>query len=174
VDYIEELGTLALASRLKRLLNRLHMDGEQVYRTLSLDFKTKWFPVLHLLAHHSPLTLTQMADALKQAHPSVIEVVDELIEKGLVSAQRCEEDRRRREISISSEGQLLCARLEPVWQAFKEAGDEVNREYNNDVLEALLKLERAMDRQPLFDRILARLEIHAKGGQKTVRAKDGK
>ena len=31
MDYINELGSLALASRLKRLLNRMHADGEKVY-----------------------------------------------------------------------------------------------------------------------------------------------
>ena len=157
MDYINELGALALASRLKRLLNRMHADGEKVYRDLSIDFKTKWFPVLHLLADHSPMTLMQIADALRQAHPSVIEVVDELVSKGLVSQQRSAADRRRRELSISVKGRRLCGRLAPVWEAFREAGDEVNVAHRNNVLAAITKMEQAIDAESLYDRIMKKL-----------------
>ena len=157
MDYIDELGSLALASRLKRLLNRMHTDGEKVYRDLKIDFKTKWFPVLHLLDNRSPLTLMQIADALKQAHPSVIEVVDELIKKGLVSQQRSEADRRRRELSITTKGRQTCERLEPVWVAFREAGDDVNTANRNNVIAAIERMERALDSQSLYDRIMIRI-----------------
>jgi DNA-binding MarR family transcriptional regulator len=157
LDYIDELGSLALASRLKRLLNRMHADGEKVYRDLNIDFKTKWFPVLHLLANRSPMTLMQIADTLKQAHPSVIEVVDELIKKGLVSQQRSAADRRRRELSITPRGKRMCEKLAPVWAAFREAGEEVNVANKNNVLAAITKIERAIDSESLYDRIMKKL-----------------
>jgi DNA-binding MarR family transcriptional regulator len=157
VDYIDELGSLALASRLKRLLNRMHADGEKVYRDLNIDFKTKWFPVLHILSKRSPLTLMQIADALKQAHPSVIEVVDELVKRSLVSQQRSTADRRRRELSITSKGKRMCEKLAPVWEAFREAGEEVNVANKNNVLAAITKMERAIDNESLYDRIMKKL-----------------
>ncbi len=156
-DYIAELGALALASRLRRLLQRLHSDGEQVYRSLNLHFKPKWFPVLHLLSTHSRLTLTEIARLLSVAHPSSIETVDELISAGLVNSRKSDIDGRRRELSLTDKGQQLRSELLPVWDAFRAAGEEATKERGNDFLEAVDKLERSLLRLSMYDRIMAQL-----------------
>ncbi|HUV29826.1 MAG TPA: MarR family transcriptional regulator [Acidobacteriota bacterium] len=157
-DYIAELGALALASRLRRFLHRLQSDGEQVYQSLNLDFKPKWCPILHLLSNCSPLNLAEVAQLLGVAHPSVIETVNELVQAGLVESRQSEIDRRCRELFLSSEGKQLCNELQPVWNAFRAAGEEVVGEDGNSFLEALGKLEHSIDDRSMYERIMARLE----------------
>jgi len=166
-DYVAELGALALASRLRRLLQRLHSDGEQVYRNLNLDFKPKWFPVIHLLAHRSALPLTELAGLLSVTHPSLIETVRELVAAGLVNTRKSDRDGRRRELSLSREGKRLCIRLQPVWGAFGAAGEAAIKEGNNDLLEAVGRFERALDNRSMYERIMMRVERRARKQRKT-------
>ena len=157
-DYIAELGALALASRLRRLLHRLQCDGEKVYQSLNPGFKPKWFPVLHLLTNRPPLNLTEVAQLLSVAHPSVIETVNELVDAGLVKSRRSEIDRRRRELLLTNKGKQLCNELQPVWDAFRAAGEEVDKEHGNSFLEAIAKLELSIEDRSMYERIMARLE----------------
>jgi DNA-binding MarR family transcriptional regulator len=139
------------------LLKRFLSDGEKVYRSRKIDFAISWFPVFHILAHRSPLTLTEIANALGMAHPSIIEVTDEMIKKGFVESQRSQEDRRRRHLLLTKKGEKTVARLEPIWEAFKQAADEACRESANDFWESIRKMEQALDRRSMYERITSRL-----------------
>lgn len=157
MDYFDQLGSLALASRIRRLLNRLLAQGEQVYRSQKIDFAVSWFPIFHILANRSPMTITEIANALGMAHPSVIEVTDEMINKGFVSSRKSREDKRRRLLSLTGKGEKTVARLEPIWEAFKQAGDEICAESGNDFMGSMAKMERALDRLSMYERITERL-----------------
>ena len=165
-DYIADLGSLALVSRLRRLLHRLLAEGDRVYRALELEFKPKWFPVVHLLSRHSPLTLTEIARKLSVSHPSMIETVEELISAGLIKSRKSKQDARARELFLTNKGEKLLSDLEPVWEAFRFAGDKVNQEDGNDFLKAVGALERALDKSSMYDRIMTRLEEHSQPHRK--------
>jgi len=164
-DRLAEWGSLALASRLRRLLERLARDGRAVYRSLDLEFEPSWFPSFHLLSQHSPLSVVEIAEALGQSHPTVIQVVDEMTSRGLIVSRRDSRDRRRRELSLSPSGRALLDRLEPVWRAFAEAGTELTTEDENDFLSSLSKLEQALSRRSMIDRILEK-NVKPKKGTK--------
>jgi DNA-binding MarR family transcriptional regulator len=135
-------------------------DGEKVYRSLNLDFKVAWFPVLHLLANHdAPMTLTQVAGALGLAHPSVIEVTEDMTRKRLIVSKRSQSDKRQRLLSLTSSGKRICSGLEPLWEAFKRAGEEITLEDDNNFLESIKKMERAMERRSFYERIITQLNI---------------
>jgi len=154
---LDQLGALALASRIRRLLGRLLADGEKVYRSRNIDFAVSWFPIFHILADRSPLTITEIAGELGMAHPSVIEVTDEMTRKGFVRSRKSREDKRRRLLSLTGKGEKAVARLEPIWEAFKRAGDEICSESGNDFMGSIAKLERALDRLSMYERITEHL-----------------
>ena len=158
-DFLAELGSLAIASRLRRLHQRLQADGERIYQSLDVDIKTKWFPVLYLLLNQSALSLTEISRLLCVAHPSIIQTIDELMTAGLVDSRKSDHDGRLRELSLTDRGQQLCLDLRPVWDAFRKAGDAVIKEGGNDFLDAVDKLERSIDRLSMYDRIMAQLEV---------------
>lgn len=168
-DYISELGALALASRLRRLLHRLHADGELVYQTLNMNFKTKWFPVLHLLMDRSPLALTEIARLAGVSHPSMIQTIHDLTMERLLQTRKSDLDGRLRELSLTDKGRRLCLELRPIWDAFRTAGEEVNTEGGNDFLNAVGRLERSLDQLSLYDRIMTRLEAGEEQNRKRSR-----
>ncbi|HPC11967.1 MAG TPA: GNAT family N-acetyltransferase, partial [candidate division Zixibacteria bacterium] len=53
MDVIEQLGSLALATRLRRLADRLQRDVSQVYRELNVEFEARWFAVVYYLKDHN-------------------------------------------------------------------------------------------------------------------------
>ena len=158
-DFIAELGALALGSRLRKLLQRLQDDGDYVHRSLGLDFKPKWFPTIYLLSTQSPLTVTAVAKRLSMTHPSTIEIIDELISAGWIRSQKSNRDGRSRELTLTQKGLKLCREMQPLWNAFRVAGEAINKDYGNDFLKAVGLVERALDRESLFDRVMAAIDI---------------
>lgn len=71
---------------------------------------------LRTLAHHTPATITQIADVLKISQPTASQLVDRLVQGGF--AQRAEDpaDRRRMLVRLSKKGQQLNERLRGVWR----------------------------------------------------------
>jgi DNA-binding MarR family transcriptional regulator len=156
-DHLAEIGDIALASRLRRLLFRLHGEGVRIYEDLGLDFKPKWFPVFRLIATRSGITAGQLAEALQMAHPSVIEIVQDLARHGLVASARAADDRRKRELRLTRKGRRRLDSLEPVWEAFAAVGREICTESDNDFLAAIAKVERALERRSFRDRLISHL-----------------
>ena len=89
---------------------------------------------LRTLAHHTPATITQIADVLKISQPTASQLVDRLVQGGL--AQRTEDptDRRRMLVRLSKKGHQLNERLRGVWRTrFRHWLERMN----TDELEAL-------------------------------------
>lgn len=158
MDHVSELGALALATRIRRLLELLLRDGKRVYRAAGVDFEVRWFAVFHLLTKRSPLSITEIAQLLGQRHPTIIQVIEELTRHSLVRSTRDTSDSRRRHIELTAEGRKLAKRLQPIWRAFEEAGREVTTEAGNDFIASLNQLEIAIGRESMFERISAKLK----------------
>ena len=54
-NLINELGELALSTRLMRLSEGMRKDVTRIYNEHGIDFESKWFPVLYVLSKRSPL-----------------------------------------------------------------------------------------------------------------------
>ena len=158
MDYIKNLDSLALASRLRRVLDEIQRQGKRVYSELGLDFEIRWFSIFHFLANNSESTITGIAHSLNLQHPSVIQVVNEMIEQGLLQSKSDSRDRRRRQVSLTPKGRGLLRKLQPIWKAFEDAGREIVIELDNDLIGAIDKFESALTRLSLYDRILIKLK----------------
>ncbi len=154
-DFLADLGNLAMASRLRRLAERLYRDGERVYAAHDVDFEPRWFQVAARLkgADGAPLTITGMAADLGITHPAVIKVVREMEERGIVASVHDPADARQRRIRLTAKGERLLVRLEPLWDAFAEATRRLFEEIGCDVMAAVGRLEAALDEQDMARRI---------------------
>ena len=160
MDYIKDLDSLALVSRLRRLLDELQRQGKRVYADLCIDLEIRWFAVFHFVANNQGSIITDIARSLHLKHPTVIQVVNEMTEKGLLQSESDSRDRRRRKMSLTSEGRRLFNKLQPVWKAFEDAGREILKEGDNDLIGAISKFESALAKRSLYDRILFKLKSH--------------
>lgn len=89
-------------------------DEDGVGPTLSVE----QLRVSILIRDRGPLTMTELAGALKVSAPSASMMVDRLVEKGVLVRTQSREDRRKVLVSVSPEAQ---ARMDARWRAVEEA-----------------------------------------------------
>jgi DNA-binding MarR family transcriptional regulator/ribosomal protein S18 acetylase RimI-like enzyme len=155
-DLIEELGTLAFASRLRRLSERLLRDVSLSYRAEDLNFEARWFSIFYLLWRQSPLAVTAIAQKLHLTHPAVNQVAGAMTKAGLLTSARDSRDDRRRLLSLSPAGKNLARKLQPIWQDIREATAELIAIKGVDLLGAIAQIERSLDETNMCDRVRTR------------------
>ena len=159
MDFIKELGYLAIASRMKRLTDRLMRGGVEVYKSLNIDFEPRLFTLFYLLyTENSPLSILEIASALKVSHPAVIQAAQMLIKKGLVKSAQDDKDRRKRLLVITEKGRELAASLLPIWDCFVEAAVELFESAGVDALDSINRVETNLDEEEMGSRIIRRIK----------------
>lgn len=156
-NIIEELGSLALATRLKSLSERLARDVGQVYKELAFDFEPRWFAMIYALKDKETLAVTELSSMLQQTHPAVNQVANVLVEKGLIVESKDEADQRKRLLKLSRSGSALVIKMEAVWDTIKVANDDLLKETDPDFLNRVKKLEDALEENSMYDRVRDRL-----------------
>jgi|CXWL01.1.fsa_nt_gi DNA-binding MarR family transcriptional regulator len=155
-DYPKSQGGAAIGARLRRLSERLDRDADRIYADLDIVFEQRWYGVLNQLTLLGPLSVGDLAEALGITHAAVSQTRAALAAQGLVLSSDDPNDARRRVLSLSAAGRRLVTRLTPIWNALNEAARELDREAGR-VVDALERLERALDRASLPDRVRAKL-----------------
>lgn len=155
-DYTRNQGGAAIGARLRRLSERIDREATQLYSELGLDFEQRWFGVLNLLAQFGPLSVGELAAPLGISHASVSQTRDSLERRGYIRWTPNPADARSRHLQLTPAGTRLVARLQPLWRALSEAGQELDDEAG-EVVAALERLDRALERRSLGERVLARL-----------------
>lgn len=158
MDLLADLGELALASRLRRLSDRLLRDVSRLYGDLDVPFEARWFPLLQALRRQSPQTVTGLARALGLTHPAVTALAREMARHGLVASRQDPRDARRRLVRLTAGGRAVNERLDPIWEEIRQANRELLAEDGVDLLAALGRLEARLDRRSMYERVVARLE----------------
>jgi DNA-binding MarR family transcriptional regulator/N-acetylglutamate synthase-like GNAT family acetyltransferase len=162
-DVITQLRELALASRLKRLSERLMRDVSGIYDELSVVFKARWFPVLYALGQESPRSVTELAQTLRLTHPAINQIVTEMVRRGLLLRSRDAVDERKRLLSLTAKGEDTIRRLEPVWEEIRIANAEFMDEVGVDLLDVLGRIEAGLDRRGMYERVRERLDLPPRG-----------
>lgn len=154
-DYSRSFGGEALGARLRRASERLDRDGTRVYAAQGVPFEQRWYGILRQLVERGPLPVGEIAATLRITHASVSEASRSMEKAGLIASSTAAEDGRRRLLGLTDKGQALVAELAPLWAAFNAAAQELNAEAG-DLVELLDRLDDALDRRSMFDRIMAR------------------
>jgi DNA-binding MarR family transcriptional regulator len=158
---LHDYGGLLLGSRLKRVSEALYGGVDAVYRAHGIEVTSRAFPILFLLRDDGPLSVTELAARLGQAHPGVIRLAAKLVEAGFVAERRHPTDERRRMLRLTPKGRALMERLGPVWGAIRRAVDALVG--GGHFLAALGALEQALGQRDFAERIAAELAPAAPG-----------
>lgn len=162
-DMIGQLGELALASRLRRLSERLFRDISRVYHDLDTEFEARWFPLLQALRRHSPQGVTELASILRLTHPAVSQLAAAMEARGLVRGRRDPHDERRRLLELTAAGRQTATILDPIWEEIRLANRELLGELagkGHDILAAMGELESLLDERDMHERVTGRLRAH--------------
>ena len=156
MDFLRELGPLALGTRLKRLSDRVY---EQIVRAASIadaDFPPGCFPLFKLLEAYGPLSVGECAQRLGLAHPTVLRAARILTARGWVERFTDGGDRRRSLLRLSAAGRAEAERTAPLVADLKEIVEQELAESGCDLLDALRRVEEQLERHSLERRLIRR------------------
>ena len=159
MDFIKELGYLAIASRMKRLTDRFMRGASNVYKFIGADFEPRLFTVFYLIfTQESPLSISEIANSLKISHPAVIQTTQMLIKKGLIESFQDSSDRRVRRLVLTAKGREQAELLIPIWNDFEAATAELFENAQVDMLSVAQNIEDRLDEEELAARIINRIK----------------
>ncbi len=153
MDLINTLEELALASRLKRLSDRLMKDMAEIYREANADFQPRWFTVFMALDRNESLNITEIARQLGISHTAVNKIVTDMNRHGLVEKMKDSADERRMRVSLSGKGRNTRRDLDELWKGVKRANAELLTEAGADLLGDIRKVEEALDKRDMGNRM---------------------
>ena len=143
-----------IGAQLRRLSERIDRDVGRVYANLGITFEQRWFGILNQIVQNGPMTVGDLAAALRITHVSVSQSLRSLEAAGYVRALQDPRDARRRQQSLTAEGEALVARLTPLWLAMNREAEAINREAD-DVAARLDRLDQVLDRSSFYDRLIS-------------------
>lgn len=171
MNLINDLGELAVATRLKRLSERLSQDVSKIYKESEVDFEAKWYLILELLNREKKLAITEISDSLELSHAAVVQFVDQLLERKLIKTGPDKKDARKRMISLSPGGKRVLLELEPILKVIKNENRKWLNEADGDILNILTQLEEALDKKSMYQRVKICLLEQTEGKNSKVRSK---
>lgn len=157
-DYSREAGGAAIGARLRRLSERFDRETAQIYAAHHIHFEQRWYGILNQLVLNGPMTVGEIAAALRVTHVSISQARRALESAGLIQALSDETDARKRRLKLTGQGQALVTKLAPLWQALSDSAEELNAEVG-DLARLLDSLEDALHLRSLFDRVADRIGI---------------
>ncbi len=153
MEITRDLGVLALASRLRRLGDRLASEASRVYETEGVDFKARWFTLAWALRGSPARSISELARDLDVSHTAVHQVAAEMDRAGLIDWRRDPADARKRLIELGDLGRRVVADLEPLWADLRTATHDLLRESGCDLPEGLSAVDEALEERPLHRRV---------------------
>ena len=155
-DILADLGVLFLGSRLKRLGDRLQTEAGAILQAMDFPVQPAQQPVLAVLRREGPRTVGAIAQHLRLSQPTATRVVQALLDQGLVEVSKAGRDQRLKRMSLTPAGEALMDRLEhDLWPRVEAAAIELCGGRHQDLMDAIAKVEAALDRRSLTDRTLA-------------------
>lgn len=154
-DYLRELGYLAVATRLKRLGDRMMHSGRAMYKSLGWDIEPNWYLIFKLLDKHGSLSLADIAEKLRISHPSVIAIANKMTQKGYLSMEKCQDDARKKRLSLTPKSIAEMPQFEQVWTAGTKGMEEMME--GKDLLVLLTMMEDKLAAASFQERTLGRM-----------------
>ncbi len=153
-DSILKLGYLAGATRLRRIGEQLQTQGDRLYAESGIQFKASWFATYHtLLQAGNPLTIQEIAASIGFTHITVKNVTRELEQHGIVKIKPNPTDARSKHVSLTTKGQNLLGKLNPLWQKISRSLQDLLITGHPDFINIVSRIEKEMDNFPLYKRI---------------------
>lgn len=153
-DKISKLLYLAGATRFKRISEKLFVDGDKVYSQFNINFKASWFSVYYTLINSDkPLTVQELSAEIGFTHITVKNVVRELEVAGLARIKANPNDGRSKLISLTTKGNNLYEKLEPIWKLFASSLENMLTEGHPDCINILNRIDAEVERLPLSERM---------------------
>lgn len=156
-DFVNELGYLALASRLKRLSDAMIHSGRKLYKELGLEIEPNWYLIFKLLKKYRRLSIMEIAEKIHFSHPSVISMISKMEQLGYIKITDDLRDGRKRICQLTVKALDEFPGLERVWKSGEDGIRKLFAEQSKFLLE-LERLEIQLSESDFKDRTIQELQ----------------
>lgn len=153
MDFFNQTGKMAIGSRLRMLTDKVTNDAELIHKMYGIDIRAKWFPVFFVLSHGEAKTITAIAKEIGHSHPSVSNIVKEMVARGVVKETKDKSDGRRNLIVLSSKGKKMSEILVEECSDMAVAVESLSSATRNDLWKAIEEWECLLSEESLLDRV---------------------
>lgn len=144
MEYIAQLGLVALGSRMRAISDRLYATADEVYRASGLELQGRWLPLLRILHDRGPQTVGEIAEAVGQTHSAVSQLADKLTDQGWLDVVADPTDKRRRRLALTAHAETELRAAKPLWRAIEDLFTRHCREQGIDLLHTLTTFESVL------------------------------
>ena len=95
MDLMRELGSMAFASRLRRLSDRLKSEATRLYQSRGIDFNDSWFLIAFMLSKREGITIKEVSDAFGISHSAISQMASAMKREKFIESRQDARDRRR-------------------------------------------------------------------------------
>lgn len=154
MKFFEESGRLTIGSRLRWLTEIITQDAASIYQLYEVDIKPKWFPVIYMLSNGRKMSVTELAKAIGQTHPSVSNIVKELAAADLAAMEKARDDQRSTIVCLTAKGDELYSRMKRVCADVESVVEEIESQSPHKLWTAIDNWERALAEKSLLKRVM--------------------
>jgi len=160
MNFLNKLGLVAVASRLKRITDLFYYEGAKVYKGLNINFQPKWFTIFKLLSYtKKPMSIMEIAKELKISHPAVIKIVKSMLKEDILLSKKDKSDARKHLIILSEKGKKLDEILSPLWDSFDECVQTLFDNIGYDVIDFFNKVENSFGEKVFSESIIKNYKL---------------
>jgi DNA-binding MarR family transcriptional regulator/predicted GNAT family N-acyltransferase len=153
MDFYQQVGKVALGSRLRRLSDRFLEDAAKVYALYEVPLDAKWFPVFYVLSHQDEASITEIAQSIGHTHPSVSQIAKEMSKRGLVAIAKHQTDARVSVVRLTEAGKALIPNFETQCQDVAQTVEALLAEAQHDLWRAIEEVEFLLANKSFFERV---------------------
>ena len=142
-DLIKRMGYIALATRLKRISDKMTHSTRLLYKTLDMDIEPNWYLILYLVKETPDISVMEIASSLGFTHQSILSMTNKMFSQDYLTHAKDKTDKRKTVFRITEKAITKLPEIERIWAIGKEVIYEVLNEDTTitahlDVLEAKL------------------------------------
>ncbi|WP_444994574.1 bifunctional helix-turn-helix transcriptional regulator/GNAT family N-acetyltransferase [Aliikangiella sp. IMCC44359] len=150
---LEEMGLLALGSRLKRLSEILFRQSDELYKSRGVNLQSRCFPLLQLLSTYETISVSHLAELMGQTHPAISQMSKKLESQGWLYHEIDAKDERRRLLALTPNGYELVDRLKPLWCSLETVMKRILETSSYGLLDNIQLIEREVEKMSLKERV---------------------
>ncbi|WP_262693698.1 bifunctional helix-turn-helix transcriptional regulator/GNAT family N-acetyltransferase [Kordiimonas aquimaris] len=164
---------LGLGTRMRRLIELFTASGERLYADKNVAIKVGHFYAIYAVAQRGPQTINDIAEAAGFSHSAVSQTVKKLVNLGIFDTHATN-DARQKNVVLTAKGQQIISTLGPTWNAIEEAMKDAIAETGIDFMDSLTRLEQALGKTSLYDRVQAKLTTPSRAHAFEIKPYDNK
>ena len=151
--FFNNVGKLALGSRLRMLSESMVEDAKKIYELYEVALKPKWWPVFYVLSKNEIKSVTAIAKEIKHSHPSVSKIVKEMVKAGIIVERKDKMDGRKNLLEMTSKGKAIAIKIEDQYTDINRAVEVTLAQTQHDIWKAVEELEFLLEQKSLLHRV---------------------